>query len=65
MDKLYSPKGVTELWPGITEGQLKDWRFHGTGPRFKKVGKKILYAERDLISFLEGATRTQTGELVR
>jgi len=62
MDKHYSPQQVADLLPGVTEGQLKDWRFAGTGPRYRKVGKTILYAEKDLIAFLEDAARTQTGQ---
>jgi hypothetical protein len=60
MDTFYSPDQVAEKLPQVTKGQLAQWRFNGTGPRYRKVGKKILYAESDLIAFLDGAVRTGT-----
>lgn len=62
METHLSPDQVAEKLPGITRGQLAQWRFAGTGPRYKKVGKKILYAESDLIAWLNAAARTQTGQ---
>ena len=64
MDTFLTPAQVAERLPGITEGLLRDWRYRGEGfgPRYRKVGRKILYAELDLIAFMDAAARTQTGQ---
>ena len=35
---------------------LRNWRWRGEGPRFRKVGKRLVrYARADLQAFIEGA----------
>jgi hypothetical protein len=62
MDEYYTPAQVAEKLPGVTENLLRDWRFHGKGPRWTKVGRRVFYAERDLIAFMKAGVRTQTGQ---
>jgi hypothetical protein len=33
--------------------QLAEWRSRGGGPRYIKMGRKVLYAVRDLREFVE------------
>ena len=35
---------------------LRNWRWRGEGPRFRKIGKRLVrYARADLQAFVEGA----------
>ena len=35
---------------------LRNWRWRGEGPRFRKIGKRLVrYARADLQTFIEGA----------
>ncbi len=44
----------------------KSWfersRWDGTGPRYLKVGRSVLYLGRDLNNWLESQARSNTGE---
>jgi hypothetical protein len=43
---------------------LADWRVNGDGPRYYKVGDKLVrYAERDLLEWLAAGARTSTSQL--
>ena len=55
-----SPEQVCELLPGVTKGQLAQWRYLGTGPRYRKLGKKILYVESECIEWVESSARYGT-----
>lgn len=37
---------------GISQRTLQGWRFSGRGPRFTRVGRKVLYPAADLQEFL-------------
>lgn len=37
----------------VTPGALKNWRLWGMGPRSLRVGKRIVYTDRDLLAWLE------------
>ena len=53
MDRLLSPKALSELW-GIPEKTLADWRSRGIGPAYKSLGRHVRYAPADLERYLEG-----------
>lgn len=42
---------VIALQYGCSISLLQKWRSHGGGPRFKKVGRTILYCKADVIKF--------------
>lgn len=42
---------------GVTEDCLGAWRLRGLGPRYRKIGRLVRYAESDLETFLVDATR--------
>lgn len=60
MTKYLTPELVTERLPGITKGQLAQWRYQGIGPRYRKLGKKILYVESEVIDWVESSARQGT-----
>lgn len=47
---------------GVRKGTLEVWRVRGTGPRFLKVGSRVLYRLRDINEFLDSRTRTSTAD---
>lgn len=52
---------------GLSVKTLRQWRWAGKGPRFKKFGSAVRYSEADLTAYIEGAGRdntSQTGEVV-
>lgn len=49
-------------WLGVSPRTLEDWRFRGGGPKFRKVGKRLVrYFEGDLEAFSEQCTMINTG----
>lgn len=66
MDKTYlSPEQVAELLPGVSKGQLSQWRYRGIGgPPYKKLGKTIVYEAGEVTEWAESNTRTSTAEKV-
>lgn len=42
---------------GRSRSWLEKQRCHGSGPRFLKVGGRVLYRMTDLDSYLDGCTR--------
>ena len=44
-------------YTSISAVQLAEWRSRGGGPRYIKMGRKVLYAVRDLREFVESFGR--------
>jgi hypothetical protein len=59
MHRLLTPAEAAELLGGVSERTLADWRYHGTGPAFIKVGAQVRYDPRDLESY-QAAQRVET-----
>ena len=55
------PKQVAELLH-TSEAGLAQMRYRGTGPRFVKVGKKVLYTWQDIRTYLEANTCQRTDD---
>jgi excisionase family DNA binding protein len=52
---------------GLSVKTLRQWRWAGKGPRFKKFGSAVRYSEADLAAYIESAARdntSQVGEVV-
>lgn len=45
---------------GLKYNTLNQWRYLKRGPKFRKIGKLVRYAEADLLEYLEQQTRTGT-----
>ena len=43
---------------GVAQATLKQWRCHGRGPTFVKIGKRVLYREADLDAWIDEQART-------
>ena len=55
-----TPANVTEMLPSVTTGQLANFRYLGTGPRYRKLGKKIIYEKSEVIAWVESSARSGT-----
>ena len=55
------PRQVAELLD-TTEAGLAQMRYRGTGPRFVKVGKKVLYRWSDVRDYLDANTLQRTDD---
>ncbi len=43
------------MYIGISFATLKKWRVTGQGPRFARVGSRVVYLVEDLNTFLRGS----------
>ncbi|GAB3122071.1 helix-turn-helix transcriptional regulator [Glaciibacter psychrotolerans] len=59
-ERYLSPDQVCELVPVLTKGQLAQWRFLSAGPRYRKLGRKVVYVESEVIEFVESTARYGT-----
>jgi len=41
---------------------LGRWRIQGRGPRFRKFGRRVVYAQVDLIAWADGQVRSSTSQ---
>lgn len=41
---------------GVKVATLRNWRWMGKGPRYRKLGRCVRYARTDLAAFAEGGT---------
>jgi hypothetical protein len=48
--------------PGGSERTLQGWRSRGFGPRFLKLGRRIVYRRRELDAWLAGRERASTSD---
>jgi len=49
--KTLTPKDCENIY-GLNPGTLANMRFHKIGPRYYKLGKKVLYRVEDIESWL-------------
>jgi predicted DNA-binding transcriptional regulator AlpA len=47
---------------GSTQSTLEKWRVFGTGPRFCKCGRSVVYDLEDLDAWLTARRRTSTSD---
>lgn len=52
-DAEYLDTENAAIFTSISTVQLAEWRSRGGGPRYIKMGRKVLYAVRDLREFVE------------
>ncbi len=57
----FSTKQVAESY-GLSPRTLERWRLEGEGPKYRKFGSRVMYAESDLIEWADQQTRTSTSD---
>jgi excisionase family DNA binding protein len=45
-------------------GTLSNWRVQGAGPRFIKLGRKVLYPEAEVMAYEQRQLRSNTAQQV-
>ena len=56
------PPSLASRWGGaITTSTLAKWRMRGEGPRFLKLGSRVLYALDEIEAWEEAHTRQAAG----
>ncbi|MDR3374880.1 MAG: helix-turn-helix domain-containing protein [Ancalomicrobiaceae bacterium] len=50
---------------GLSPRTLQAWRVSGGGPIYRKIGRRVVYAECDLLAFVDAGTRAHTSEGAR
>lgn len=58
MEQFLTPKEVSVRYKGkITERTLANWRSSGEGPRFTKIGGRVLYSLEAVIEWEKRRTK--------
>jgi predicted DNA-binding transcriptional regulator AlpA len=52
MEKLLRLPEVAEL-TGLPENTLRFWRHQGTGPQSARLGRRVVYRERDVVAWID------------
>lgn len=52
-----SPEEVVALIPGLTKKGLAEWRYEHKGPRYRKLGRVIVYALDEIEAWLEASAK--------
>ena len=52
MEKLLRLPEVAEM-TGLPENTLRFWRHQGTGPKSARLGRRIVYRERDVTDWID------------
>ena len=60
-DRLVAPPQAASFL-GIKRQTLGAWRIRGRGPEFVKVGSRVFYRLSALDKYVEGQTRSSTGD---
>lgn len=47
---------------GVQPITLCKWRLNGSGPLYRKLGRRVVYLRKDLDAFLEAAARRSTSD---
>jgi hypothetical protein len=53
-------EGETATLLGLSPRSLRKWRWAGKGPRYTKLGRRVMYNLRDLEAFIEAGAREST-----
>lgn len=49
---LLTPAELVTRWrKGVTEKTLRNWRHAGRGPTPTKIGRRVFYAEADVLAY--------------
>ncbi|WP_319803592.1 DNA-binding protein [Corynebacterium aurimucosum] len=62
MDDLLTVQDLIDRYPGTTPGSWANRRYHGTGPKFMKLGRTIMYRISDVVAWEEQNTFQCTSE---
>jgi hypothetical protein len=61
-EQKYETPAAARYLGGIAPRTLEAWRVNGGGPRFIKVGRRVVYRRRDLDAWLTARERSSTSD---
>lgn len=61
MTEYLLPNELAHVW-GMSVNTLRKWRWEGKGPRFVKLGRKVVYRRADIESYTEAQIRISTSD---
>lgn len=47
---------------GVSPRTTERWRFEGAGPIFRKLGRRVVYLESDVLAWIDGQARRSTSD---
>jgi len=60
-ETFFNQTKLADRWH-ISPRTLERWRWQGEGPRFLKVGGRVLYRHDDVLEYEQGRLRASTAE---
>jgi predicted DNA-binding transcriptional regulator AlpA len=61
MTEYLLPNQLASHW-GVSANTLRKWRWEGKGPRFVKLGRKVVYRRTDIDAFANAQLRNSTSD---
>lgn len=61
MADYFLPDELASYW-GVSINTLRKWRWEGKGPRFVKLGRKVVYRRLDVEAFADAGLRCSTSD---
>ena len=58
---MKTTEGAAE-YPGVAAKTLENWRSLGRGPRYVKLGHRVVYRDTELAAFVDRNVRQSTAE---
>lgn len=58
----YLTQNEAALFLRLSERTLERWRVEGQGPRFRRFGRRVVYAQTDLETWADGRCFQSTSE---
>jgi hypothetical protein len=55
----FNQRQLADRW-SVSERTLERWRWHGCGPRYVKIGNRVLYRIEDIEDYENANTHTRT-----
>ena len=60
---IYLTQNEAALFLRLSERTLERWRVEGQGPRFRRFGRRVVYAKSDLETWADGRSFQSTSEV--
>lgn len=45
---------------GVTERTLRNWRYKGTGPSYRNIGRRVVYEPKDINEWVQNQRKVTT-----
>lgn len=62
-DSVFLNQTATAKLLGVSQRTLERLRLEGTGPVYRKFGRRVLYARADILGWADAQCRTSTSDV--